>query len=334
MPTCQCQGGTCVCNAIQVPPKLPFWKKHDRRVHGFVAWMAVLNMALVASLPIAMRAAEPGPTGSATSPPVTSGVDSCVQRCEQERHRCATSPTSASGTAENPETACNAHAKDCYALCAIAPKLGLPALDTSHLHTDSASSSQALKAKREALMKLEIAKKRISGFARNLASIKQKIAQLEKSGMQAPAGLEDAVAQGDALVASLKSVTSPDDLAKLGDVQSAMENIASALKQGLAGLEKQKYDARKFAGLDKQLSQLDRVYASAQKYTASSSNTELIQKVSDLGTAISNLKTAVLQAHDAIVAGDIDGGSKILESQIPALVDAVKQAMLALRTRK
>ena len=49
----------CSCEAIKVPPKLSFWKKHDRRVHGFIAWMAVLNVALLAALPIAMYAQEP-----------------------------------------------------------------------------------------------------------------------------------------------------------------------------------------------------------------------------------------------------------------------------------
>lgn len=54
MATCLCVGELCVCEAIHVPPELPFWKKYDRTVNGFVAWVAVLNAAMLAALPLVM----------------------------------------------------------------------------------------------------------------------------------------------------------------------------------------------------------------------------------------------------------------------------------------
>lgn len=54
MATCVCAGDMCACEAIKVHPELSFWQKHDRNVHGFVAWMAVLNAAMLAALPMTL----------------------------------------------------------------------------------------------------------------------------------------------------------------------------------------------------------------------------------------------------------------------------------------
>ncbi len=304
---------------------------YDRSIHSFVAWMAILNMALVASLPMAMYAAEPQLTASATAPSVISGVDVCIQRCELARNRCTS--TSASGTEENRALTCNAHAKDCYALCSIVPKLGLPALvpkDTlKKPETRSASSSsEEARAKVEAKKKLDLAKKRVNEFSRNLASIKLKIAQLEKKGLSAPPGLKDAVAAGEALVKQLKAAATPEEVQAIGDVQSMMEAIATQLKTGLVALEKGKTALKKFASIEAQLRAFDHQIATMKKL--SGNNAALATQIADVEKALADLKTTYRQAHDMIAAGNVDEGFKLLETQVPTLTTAYKEAVKTL----
>lgn len=335
MATCQCVGDTCVCEAIKVPPKLPFWKKHDRHVHGFVAWMAVLNVTLLASLPIALYAQTPDPTSSATTPSVVSGVDSCINQCEVAKNRCGSD--SATGTQEQRSLTCNARAKDCYALCVIAPHLGLPPKgatppkgeDKGPRRTDSASSSsEREKQKRDLNKRIATAKKRMSEFSRNLASIKLKVTQLEKKGMTVPAGLKEALAKGDALVAELKAVDTQEEAEALSDIQGSMESTASTLKGSLGALEKQRKAPQKFAALEKQMRQFDHQLATTKKLVGDSA--DVAAQLAAMEQALTNVKDAYRQAHDLIVAGDVDGGYAILEGQMPGLMAAYKDAVKAL----
>ncbi len=318
-----------------MPPKLPFWKKHDRHVHGFVAWMAVLNVTLLASLPIALYAQTPGPTSSATSPSVVSGVDSCINQCEVAKNRCGSD--SATGTQEQRSLTCNARAKDCYALCVIAPHLGLPpkgatppkAENKGPRSTDSASSSvEREKQKREMNKRLVTAKKRMSEFSRNLASIKLKVAQLEKKGMTVPAGLKDALAKGDALVAELKAVDTQEEAEALSDIQGSMESVAATLKASLGELEKQRKAPQKFAALEKQMRQYDHQIATTKKLIGDSA--DLASQLAAAEQSLKNLKDTYRQAHDLIMAGDVDGGYAILDTQMPGLMTAYKDAVKVL----
>ncbi len=336
MPTCQCEGGTCVCEAIQVPPKLPFWKKYDRPIHSFIAWMAVLNVALLAAAPIAMLAAEPPrPTLGASGAPVVSGVERCLQRCSEEAQKCSTS--SASATAEQQHARCEVRTKECLSRCSLAPQLGLPEREDEDEHlkkpekreTRSASSSEeAMRADLKTKKSLEIAKKRIGEFSRNLAAIKAKIAQLEKKGMQAPPGLKESLASGEALVESLKAAATPEDVQSLGDVQGSMESVATQLKSGLGAIEKQKNAPKKFLAIEKQLRGYDHQIATIKKLA--SDNETLAPKIADAEKALNDLKTAYRQAHDLIAAGSVDEGSALLESQVPNLMAVYKEAMKAL----
>ncbi len=175
---------------------------------------------------------------------------------------------------------------------------------------------------------LEIAKKRIGEFSRNLAAIKAKIAQLEKKGMQAPPGLKESLASGEALVESLKAAATPEDVQSLGDVQGSMESVATQLKSGLGAIEKQKNAPKKFLAIEKQLRGYDHQIATIKKLA--SDNETLAPKIADAEKALNDLKTAYRQAHDLIAAGSVDEGFALLESQVPNLMAVYKEAMKAL----
>jgi hypothetical protein len=329
MAICVCLGEQCVCEAIQVPPKLSFWKKHDRPVHGFIAWVAIINMALIAWLPIAMYAQEPDHVSDAVSPTVVSGVDTCVRQCEAEKNQCALN--AAANTQEERSEKCEERAKKCYERCTIAPELGLPSKEGKELKreakkerkTESASSSSEREAeKRELHKKLLVAKKRISEFSRNLLSMKRKIAQLEKKGMTPPEGLKEALANGEKIVAALKSADSTEEL---DDIQEKMEKAAETLKDGLSALEKQRKAPQKFTVLEKQLRQFDHQIATAKK--VSGDDVEMMARLATAEEALTELKDVYRQAHDLIVAGDVDGGFALLEGTVPGLVKSYKEAL-------
>ncbi len=334
MATCVCAGDMCNCEAIQVPPKLPFWKKHDRRIHGFIAWMAVINMALLASMPLAMEAQEPSATNAnVTKPSITSGIDACMQRCSEETKKCTT--VSASGTVEQKHAMCETRAADCLSRCALAPELGLPpkeakdSTSSKKLETRSASASEEARKNAQADKRvLETAKKRVAEFARNIASVKAKVAQVEKNGMQVSSSLKDAISQGEALVAKIKAAKSMSELGQPGEAQGAMEMIAGLLKQDLRSVEKQKAASQKFSALEKQMREFDHQLATAKKLVGD--NAPLAQKIADVETALNALKTAYRQAHDMIVVGDVEDGFKILEKDMPGLMTAYKEALKAL----
>lgn len=329
MAICECLGEQCVCEAIHVPPKLSFWKKHDRPVHGFIAWVAVINMALLAWLPIAMYAQEPVQISDLSSPGVVSGVDTCIRQCESEKNAC-TLNAAASGQEER-SVKCNARAKECYARCTIAPELGLPLKAQKDAKneikkggkTESASSSSEGEAERRELhKKLLIAKKRISEFSRNLLSVKRKIVQLEKKGMTPPAGLKEALENGERIVSGLKSAGSIEEI---DDVQNEMEASAETLKARLGELEKQRKAPQKFMVLEKQFRQFDHQIATAKK--VSDDDAEMLARLASVEEALVKLKETYRQAHDLILAGDVDGGYELLERTVPGLVKAYKEAL-------
>lgn len=335
---CLCAGELCVCEAIHVPPKLPFWKKHDRPVHGFIAWMAVINMALIAWLPIAMYAQAPEQIDDATLPAVVSGVDSCVRQCEAQKSLC--SLNAATSTQEQRSVMCDTRAKDCYARCALAPQLGLPSKEgksTKELKKDSkesrktgsaSSSAERSLEKRELQKKILTAKKRMSEFSRNLASIKRKIAELEKKGMTVPPGLKEAILNGEKIASDLKAVDTTEEAEDLPEIQGSMELVAGTLKGSLGVLEKQRKAPQKFATLEKQMRQFDHQVATAKKI--SGENADLATQITAVEEALASLKDTYRQAHDLIVAGDVDGGYALLDGQVPSLVKAYKEALKAL----
>ncbi len=298
--------------------------------------MAVLNVALLAAAPIALLAAEPTrPVQSATGAPVVSGVERCLQRCSEEAQKCSTS--SASGTFEQQRDRCEVRTKECISRCSLAPQLGLPEREdedgrlkkSEKRETRSASSSEeARKADLKAKKSLEIAKKRIGEFSRNLAAIKAKIAQLEKKGMQAPPGLKESLASGEALVEDLKAAATPDDAQSLGDVQASMESVATQLKAGLGAIEKQKNAPKKFLALEKQMRGYDHQIATLKKLAGD--NETLATKIADAEKALGDVKNAYRQAHDLITTGSVDEGFALLESQVPDLIKVYKEAMKAL----
>jgi hypothetical protein len=321
-----------VCEAIHVPPKLSFWKKHDRPVHGFVAWMAVLNMALIAWLPIAMYAQAPEQIDDATLPTVVSGVDSCVRQCEAQKSLCSMS--AATSTQEERSAMCDTRAKDCYARCALAPHLGLPPKELKKdskesRKTESASSSSERTAEKRAQQKkILTAKKRMSEFSRNLASIKRKIAQLEKNGMAVPLGLKDTILSGEKVASDLKAVDATVENDELDEIQGSMDSIAGTLKGSLGALEKQRKAPQKFAVLEKQMRQFDHQVATVKKI--SGKNDDLATHIMAVEESLASLKATYRQAHDLIIAGDADGGYALLDGQVPGLVKTYKEALKAL----
>ena len=325
MAICLCLGEDCVCEVIQVPPKLSFWQKHDRPVHGFIAWVAIMNVALIAWLPIAMYAQAPAQFSDTASPAIVSGVDTCVRQCEAEKNACALD--AAASAQEERIAKCDARVKECYARCTIAPELGLPSKVGGELKKErrlesAASASEREAEKREVHKKFLVAKKRISGFSRNLLSIKRTIAQLEKKGMTPPAGLKEVLANGEKIVSDLKSA---DSIEELDDVQEAMEEVAKTLKVDLGALEKQRKAPQKFTALEKQLRQFDYQIATAKK--VSGDNIEMTARLVAAEEALLKLKETYRQAHDLIVAGDVDGGYAILEGTLPSLAKAYKEAL-------
>lgn len=298
----------------------PAAKRDVQQAQAFVAWMAILNFAFLTAMPATLLAEAP-PIPSGTEPAlVVAGTDLCVQRCKAEETRCS-EEASTQGTTDTTAI-CDARIKSCYAECQLVPKLGLTP-DTGkegHKKTEtSASTTAELKQKSR---ELALAKHRIAEFVSNLGRIKMRIAQNQKIGLQPPAGMLDAVAQGETLINSLKSAT--DQSAALGTIQSQLDAIGQTLKDDLALMQKQTAALKRFSSLNHMMFTLDRQRAYAERLSAS--DPSLADKVAAFGTSIDALKTAEQQAKDAINSGDVDGGYAILNTKIPDLLKAISQA--------
>ncbi len=336
MATCVCDGEQCVCEAIKVLPKLPFWKKHDRPVHGFVAWTAVANAAMIAWLPIAMYAQAPSHDIDVSSPAVVSGVDSCMRQCEAEKSRCALE-AAASAQEENGKK-CKERAKECYFTCEVVPQLGVTQNKNADLEIpkksekarqrqgmqSASSSSEREEEKRDEQKRFAEAKRRISEFSRNLQSIRRKIGQLEKNGMTPPEGLKEALMAGERAVSTLRAAATFEEGA---EAQKTIEEVAQIVKGQLGNLESQRKAPQKFSALERQMRQFDRQIFSAKRMA--DENAERSARFSSVEGALGELKEAYRQAHDRIVSGDVEKGYEVLESEIPGLVRAYKEALKA-----
>jgi len=317
-----------------------------RHVHPYVAWMAVLNFALVAALPGVMFAQE---TPSTPAPAPNFDVNSCRMKCEESKNACGQSVT----TPEAGEQ-CSRQAEMCYKHCggfsaepqhfpgssgqqppfgSFGPPSGVPGQqkpegfqkpqgdgDFRHFPGgferqqgpgepgESGGEHQAPQCD------LNRIKKQMTRGLLQMSKVKARIVGLEKRGVKIPDELRSATGIIDELTASIKNAESCETLIEL-EAGEKLQEAGAIIQEQLPLLERLSQLKNIYARIDRKMKQHDR-WLIQDKALAKRSKVDLSGPVGEFEATLNSAKEAYAAAKGMMTAGQIEEGFDKLETDV------------------
>ncbi|MEY4744912.1 MAG: hypothetical protein RL272_857 [Candidatus Parcubacteria bacterium] len=312
---------------------------HNPRVHGFVAWSAILTFGVVSFTPAILFAQMQTPDFNGQFPPggMQEQTDACRAKCRVMMDECMSKAAQDQAAIE----ACKGPVQACFLGCQNGapammppqpPQGAFPPGGFDGQPQDQGSQGSAMQQKGAMMQQagFDQMKRQIGSFVRQMARIKNRVAALERKGVKAPQELTDALAKADEAAASINAAAAMDDLGDPAEIMGALQDAAQIVQDTMPDLERMANLPRIYARIDKQLKSFDRQLASDMK-AAANSKVDLSQAVAGFQAELDKVKAAYADAKAKIASGDVEGGFDALQSDVFDGFDDVGQAHAAIQ---